>query len=147
MRCAPKSRSKAPVLSMTSMLDVIFLLLFYFAARSVKSQWEADLKVTLPQAKSAEARDDLYGELKLNVHKDGTLIVNDVQWSYEKLAQRLTHMARVYPEQTVFVRADKEASYETITRVIDTCRGAGVYNFSLATLGAPDEEPKAERAP
>ena len=93
MRFAPKSRSKAPTLAMTSMLDVIFLLLFYFAAMSIQAQWEYDMKVALPEAESAEVPSRLPGELVLNVHKDGKVIVNNMELSPEDLRRRLQRIA------------------------------------------------------
>ena len=43
-------------------------------------------------------------------------------------------MAEFYPGQPVVIRADRETSYDSLVKVIDTCRGAGVWNFSLATV-------------
>lgn len=133
MRFAPKSRSKAPTLAMTSMLDVIFLLLFYFAAMSIQAQWEYDMKVALPEAESAEVPSRLPGELVLNVHKDGKVIVNNMELSPEELRRRLQRIAEIYPDQTAVIRADKGTEYEKVVAVIDTCRSAGVWNFSLAS--------------
>lgn len=137
MRSAVKSRSKVPTLSLTSMLDVIFLLLFYFAAMSVQQQWEYDMDVSLPEAKTAAAPERLPGELVLNVHKDGKVIVNNMDLTLEDLGARLKRISEIFPDQTVVVRADADTQYDIVVKVIDTCRGAGVYNYSLATAGAP----------
>jgi biopolymer transport protein ExbD len=137
MRFAVKNRSKAPSLSLTSMLDVIFLLLFYFAAMSVQQQWEYDMQVSLPEAKTAVAPERLPGELVLNVHRDGKVIVNNMDLTLEDLGARLAKIAEIFPDQTVVLRADADTDYGIVVKVIDTCRGAGVYNYSLATAGAP----------
>lgn len=147
MRLALKNGSKAPTLSLTSMLDVIFLLLFYFAAMSIQSQWEADIKISLPEAKSAETPDRLPGELVLNVHKDGTVILNNMRLSSDELVYRLRRIAEIYPEQTAIIRADKGTEYEKVLAVIDTCRGAGVWNFALASKGEGEEDRKGTSAP
>ena len=147
MRFALKHRSKAPTLSLTSMLDVIFLLLFYFAAMSIQSQWESDIKVSLPEARSAETPDRLPGELVLNVHTNGTVVVNNMELAPEELQARLRRIAEIYPEQTAIIRADKGTEYEKVVAVIDTCRSAGVWNFALASKGAAGEEQKGASAP
>ncbi len=148
MRFVSKSRSRAPGLSMTSMLDVIFLLLFYFAAMSVQSQWESDIKVSLPEAKSAEAPDRLPGELVLNVRTDGTVYVNNMKLEPAELQKRLKRIAEIYPEQTAIIRADKGTEYEKVVAVIDICRSAGVWNFALASKGSSEEaEGKGTPAP
>ena len=43
-------------------------------------------------------------------------------------------VAEFYPGQPVVIRADRETSYDSLVKVIDTCRNAGVWNFSLATV-------------
>ncbi len=142
MRFAPKIRAKAPTLSLTSMLDVIFLLLFYFAAMSIQAQWESDIKVSLPEAKTAETPERLPGELILNVRTDGSVYVNAMKLEPDDLRARLQRIAEIYPEQTAVIRADKGTAYEKVVAVIDVCRSAGVWNFALASSGAgPKEEP------
>ena len=66
--------SKAPQLALTSMLDVIFLLLCFFVTVSVFSQWESEITIKLPSAATAEEPDRLPGEIIVNLDKDGNLI-------------------------------------------------------------------------
>ena len=47
MRFKTRARSKAPALALTSMLDVIFLLLCFFVTVSVFSQWESEISIQL----------------------------------------------------------------------------------------------------
>ena len=49
------------------------------------------------------------------------------------VSDKLAKIAKYYPGQAVIIRADRETSYEALVEVIDVCRGAGVWNFSLAT--------------
>ena len=127
-------RAKAPALALTSMLDVIFLLLCFFVTASVFSQWESEISISLPAASSAETPGRLPGEVILNVSKDGFVTVNARKLTLEDLGQRLTKVAEFYPGQPVVIRADRETSYESLVKVIDTCRNSGVWNFSLATV-------------
>lgn len=127
-------RTKPPALSMTSMLDVIFLLLCFFVTASVFSQWESEISISLPSASSAETPGRLPGEVILNVSKEGAVTVNARKLSLEELGARLAKVAEFYPGQPVVVRADRETSYDSLVKVIDTCRASGVWNFSLATV-------------
>ena len=125
--------SRPAALALTSMLDVIFLLLCFFVTASVFSQWESEISIQLPSAKTAEEPDRLPGEIIANIAKDGTVRVNGAALSLEDLGARLAKIARFYPGQAVILRADADARYESIVKVVDTCREAGVWNFSLAT--------------
>ena len=39
----------------------------------------------------------------------------------------------------MIIRADKEVRYETLVKLIDTCRASDIWNFSLATEGGEGE--------
>ena len=140
MRFSQRNRSKAPALALTSMLDVIFLLLCFFVTVSVFSQWESEISIKLPNAKTAEAPERLPGEIIVNLAKDGAISVNSVGLSLEELGARLAKVAKFYPGQPVIIRADKEVRYETLVKLIDTCRASDIWNFSLATEGGEGED-------
>ena len=73
------------------------------------------------------------GEIILNLNADGKVSVNGHALSLEEVTKRLTRIAENFPGQPVVIRADKTCSYETLMSLIDACRTANVWNFSLAT--------------
>ena len=125
--------SKAPSLALTSMLDVIFLLLCFFVTVSVFSQWESEISIKLPTAKTADPQERLPGEIIVNISKEGVIRVNAATMQLPDLKARLSRIAKFYPGQPVIIRADRETRYEALVGVVDACREAGVWNFSLAT--------------
>ena len=133
MKFNRRNRPKSPGLSLTSMLDVIFLLLCFFVTVSVFSQWENEISIKLPSAETSDEPDRLPGEIIVNLAKDGKVIVNGTLLELDDLQARLKKVAKFYPGQPVIIRADKELAYEKLVKVIDTCRAADVWNFSLAT--------------
>ena len=135
MKFKRNSRSHAPQLALTSMLDVIFLLLCFFVTVSVFSQWESEITIKLPSAATAEEPDRLPGEIIVNLDKDGKVSVNSKRLGLIELKDRLARVAKFYPDQAVIIRADKDVRYELLVGVIDTCRAANVWNFSFATDG------------
>ena len=134
-----KNRSRAPQLALTSMLDVIFLLLCFFVTVSVFSQWESEITIKLPTAATAEEPDRLPGEVIVNLDKEGRVTVNGKRLGLVELKDRLARVAKFYPDQAVIIRADREVHYEQLVGVIDTCRAANVWNFSFATDGEMDQ--------
>ena len=129
-----RRRAKTPAFALTSMLDVIFLLLCFFVTASVFSQWESEISISLPSASSSETPSRLPGEVILNVARDGSVTVNAKKLTLSDLGERLRKVADFYPGQPVVIRADRETSYDSLVKVLDTCRVAGVWNFSLATV-------------
>lgn len=132
-----KKPARSQGLEMTALMDVIFLLLCFFVTTSVFSQWESEIAITLPSAKSATVPGRMPGEIILNVSSGGMVSVNGQILSLDELTKRLSRLSKLYPGQPVVIRADKATSYESLVAVIDACRTADVWNFSLATK---DEE-------
>lgn len=133
MRFCRNHKSRSPVFALTSMLDVIFLLLCFFVTISVFSQWESEISIQLPSADTAIEPARLPGEIVVNLAKDGKISVNGQIWSLSELQSRLSRVAKFYPGQSVIIRADNSVKYETLVKLIDTCRAADIWNFSLAT--------------
>ena len=135
MNLEPTNKSKAPTLALTSMLDVIFLLLCFFVTVSVFSQWESEISIKLPSAKTSDEPERLPGEIIVNLDKTGFVKVNSAPMTLEDLQARLKRISKFYPGQPVIIRADKETKYDDLVKVIDACRAGDVWNFSLATEG------------
>ena len=133
MNFMKNKRSRAPAVQMASLMDIVFLLLCFFVTSSVFSQWETEVSITLPTAKSATIPGRMPGEIILNLNADGKVSVNGHALSLEEVTKRLTRIAENFPGQPVVIRADKTCSYETLMSLIDACRTANVWNFSLAT--------------
>jgi len=126
-------RPKAPAFALTSMLDVIFLLLCFFVTVSVFSQWESEISISLPSAKTAEEPERLPGEIIVNLDKEGVVTVNGAAMTHEELGRRLGRIARYFPGQPVIIRADRRTKYDDLVKTIDACRSGDIWNFSLAT--------------
>ena len=137
MTFSPQRKSRAPGIALTSMLDVIFLLLCFFVTVSVFSQWESEISIKLPNASTGEQPERLPGEIIVNLSKDGTIRVNGTSLTLDDLQTRLAKISKFYPGQPVIIRADRDTKYESLVAVIDSCRAADVWNFSLATENEP----------
>lgn len=133
MNFRKKSRGTLPALQMTAMMDVVFLLLCFFVTTSVFSQWENEIDIKLPTAKTATVPDRMPGEIILNVARDGSVTINQHALALDELSARLRRVVKFYPGQPVVIRADKATSYNSLIKVVDACRAADVWNFSLAT--------------
>ena len=126
-------RGVLPSFQMTSMMDIIFLMLFFFITTSVFSQWEYEINISLPSAQSGKVPDRLPGEIIINITADGRVSVNQQDLTMDALKTRLDRLARYFPGQPVVLRADKQTRYEDLIKVVDTCRKADIWNFSMAT--------------
>lgn len=132
-----------PGFQITPMLDVVFLLLCFFVATSVYSQWESAVDVQLPTAETGSTPDRLPGEIIINVDESGAIRVNERTLSADELLRRCRILAKNFPGHPVVVRADRRTPYENVMRVIDVCRKADIYAIRFSTGDAESAAPAA----
>ncbi len=137
MNFRTKTRLEPVGFQLTPMIDCIFLMLCFFLTSQVFSQWESEIDITLPTAKTSQTPQRLPGEIIVNIDKAGVTIVNGRALEADALASMLAQVAQLFPGQPVLIRADKATDYEHVVRVLDQCRQADIWNISFAT-GVPD---------
>lgn len=126
---------------MAPMVDVIFLLLIFFIAAAVYSQWESKLEIKVPTAETALDRSRYPGEAIINIDKDGRFYLNSIEFSASRLEELLSNLSNDYPDQPVVIRPDKETDCEYLIQIIDICAKTDIANISFATL-KPEEASK-----
>ncbi|MCS6771573.1 MAG: biopolymer transporter ExbD [Kiritimatiellae bacterium] len=118
---------------MAPMIDVVFLLLCFFVASQIFAQWEAEIDITLPTARTSEIPRRLPGEVILNIRANGDVVVNGRSLQSAELGTMLKRLAQLFPGQPVLIRADKSVAYQHVISVLDLCRQADIWNISFAT--------------
>lgn len=133
MNFRSRTRLEPVGFQLTPMIDCIFLMLCFFLTSQVFSQWESEIDITLPTAKTSQTPQRLPGEIIVNIDKGGTSIVNGRTLDDAALDRMLRELARIFPGQPVLIRADRTTDYEHVVRVLDLCRAADIWNISFAT--------------
>ncbi len=115
------------------MIDIMFLLLCFFIAAQIYAQWESEIDIKLPTAKTGEVPDRLPAEIIINIRESGETIVNQRLLGRSGLNDLLERIVAIYPGQPVLIRADKRTDYEHVIGVLDLCRQVDIWNISFAT--------------
>ena len=115
------------------MIDIMFLLLCFFIAAQIYAQWESEIDIKLPTAKTGEVPDRLPAEIIINVRESGEMVVNQRLLDRSGLNDLLERIVAIYPGQPVLIRADKRTDYEHVIGVLDLCRQVDIWNISFAT--------------
>mgnify|MGYP000042570266 CR=1 FL=1 len=115
------------------MIDIVFLLLCFFVTSQLFAQWESELDIQLPTAKSAKTPQRLPGEVILNIRADGTVVVSGQTFDAEGLDRLLGRLTELFPGQPGVLRADRATPYQHVIAVIDACRRAEIWNIAFAT--------------
>jgi biopolymer transport protein ExbD len=91
-----------------------------------------DLDITLPQAETRGAEDEL--RISVTLGEDGLLAVDEELVSLSRLGDALaSRIAKIDKDVLVVVRADAGASYETVQEILRQARAAGARRLAIAT--------------
>jgi biopolymer transport protein ExbD len=129
------------------MTDVVFQLLIFFLVTSTFAQLEVSKEVSLPVADTAVTKqNEGVTEILLNVLDDGRVKVGEDFYPVDRLAAELRRVAAENPDtdKKVLIRADKQAHYGKVMRIMAACAQADLWNVSFATY---QEEPNKPPAP
>jgi len=121
-------------LNLTSLIDVVFLLLIFFMVATTFLDPERAMELDLPRAESGQARDELPEELVLNVFRDGRVSLGGREVDDEALRSSLESAARRNPDTPVTIRGDAHVEHARIVSVMDACALSGLSNLSVGTL-------------
>ena len=140
MRLAPlRSRGK-PEVQIAPLIDVVFLLLIFYA---VTTQFVSDerLKLKLPEAETAEQAGQGAQERPpvIKVAADGTVFIDDEPVPPAQLEARIQRLVERTPDQSVILMGDRSSDYGVVVRVLDICRQVGATTIQMSAEKPPAE--------
>lgn len=121
-----------PSINLTSMLDVVMLLIIFFMVGTKFSEEERQTGIQVPTVSENLALSGQPDEIIVNVNVDGKVKVRSDELTLEGLKTMLAEAREVFPGQAVVIRGDGRGEYQTVMDVISTCKIAGIKNVSLA---------------
>ena len=130
---------RRPTINITSLIDVMFLLLIFFMVSSTFRE-HLGIDVTLPHAESAAEQTVETHEITVTV--EGEFFFGEQRVDDTGLRESIVTLLRDEPEAILVLRADEGASFGRVVRAIDIARSAGG-----ARLVIPTRYESAEAAP
>jgi biopolymer transport protein ExbD len=117
-------------IDMTPMLDVVFIMLIFFivTASFVK---ESGIDVNRPEAATAVQKDR--ANILVAISDSGEIWINKRQIDARAVQANIERLYAENPQGSVVIQADKKATTETLIKVMDAARAAGVFDVSIAT--------------
>ena len=124
-----------PNVDLTSLIDVVFLLLLFFMVSTTFDQ-QALLKIDLPDASAVDTPADLPEHLELVIDANGLMFLNDRQLvdSEERtIKAAFKKAAGDNKGLPLIMRADRETPHHYVVTVMDVAAQMGFSNLSIAT--------------
>jgi len=116
-------------IDMTPMLDVVFILLIFFivTASFVK---EAGIDVNRPEAATAVKKER--ANILVAISDKGDIWINKRKVDVRSVQANIERLKAENPQGSVVIQADKKSTTDTLIKVMDSARAAGVFDVSIA---------------
>ena len=121
--------TRSPRIEMLPLIDVVFLLLVVFIYTMLSMAVHKGLPVALPTSSSAEL--DRTAPVSITVTAAGDIFVDKAPVALADLTPLLRQRADTAHETGVLLFADRNLPYQTLFRVLDEVRRAGLTRISL----------------
>ncbi|MBC8515224.1 biopolymer transporter ExbD [bacterium] len=115
-RLSRSRKSEEATIEWVALIDMVFILLLFFAVTTTFASEEAGIDLQLPSASSGSAQPELR---VISIKKDGSIFYNDRFLSVGELGDVL---AQAGDGPSWEVRADRQADYEAVIGVLDQLR-------------------------
>ena len=123
-------------LSMTPLIDIVFLLLIFFLVTTRFEEQDHELEVMLPTASEAKPLVAKPKEIFININQDGAFFLAGKQVDEENVESLLTQADVNNPAgQTVVIRADRRCEWDRVVAAINACQRAGIHDIRPTTSG------------
>lgn len=131
MRIRRKMEEETPIINVSSLLDVMFILLIFFLATSTLQREEHDIKVNLPERSESGSLSSASRTIVINVRKDGSYYLQNRVRNLEDVRKDLSSAVEQNPNQKVLIRGDREALHGFVAAVVGACKTAGIHEANI----------------
>ncbi len=129
MRLQERPRRKT-VINITSLIDVIFMLLLFFMISSTFLE-QPGIKLELPAAKTEAVGEPQ--EYVLTVDRQGGLFLNRQAVDMDRLEAAIRGVLPKMKDAALVLKADQEISHGLVVRVMDLAKRGGVRKLIIGT--------------
>ncbi len=113
----------------TPMLDVVFIMLIFFIVTATFIK-EAGIDVDKPSAATAVVQEK--ASILIAIDAEDKIWINRRQVDVRSVRSIVERLHAENPKGTVVIQADRDSRNDTLVRVMDASRRAGVYDIALA---------------
>lgn len=117
-------------ISLTSLIDVVFLLLIFFMVTSSFVEVHRKLDLQLPEAKAADLEQKDRKPIQIELDREDRISMDGQDVTLTQLEAKLKDLQGT--RTAAIVRADRRLNHGKVTAVLGLCRDAGIREIAIA---------------
>lgn len=130
-------KRRSPVIIIVSLIDILAILLIFFIVTTTFKKNLPQLKIALPESKSAATSETKEQPVILEVKDEQTMQLDGQPVTADVLAAELRRVNEANPGRGIALQADEGVPFRVIVKIIDALRDAGIRN--LPAFARPPE--------
>ena len=133
MRIRTSESDSGELINISSLIDVMFILIIFFLVTTTFKEEEVDHLVNLPVEARNQSLTQTAGNLiKINIRENGAYVVMGKQVTEEDLSKWMGEQVETKPELKVLIRCDQDSKHLYLANVMSICRHVGVPKANIA---------------
>ncbi|MEI8010980.1 MAG: biopolymer transporter ExbD [Candidatus Omnitrophota bacterium] len=132
MKRRPRTRPLVAEINITPFTDVILVLLVIFML-ATPLIYQSNIKVKLPDAKSAEPHD--VGQVKqavVSITSEGMVYLDEKVVTLKELKGTILSLKKANPSLNVYLRSDQQTRFRDVVDVLDIMSTLGISSLDIA---------------
>ncbi len=123
-------KSKKLTLNLTSLIDVLFILIIFFAVSSTFLE-QPGIELKLPEAESSESYTTQ--KIILYIDKENNLFLNDHLITENTMIEEIRNLGKIKEEGSIVLKADTQVDHGEIIKIMDMLRKNKFYKLVIST--------------
>ncbi len=120
-----------PTLNLTSMIDVLFLLIIFFMVATKFDEMDRNIDVAVPEVAQAGENAPPRQPLVVTVAADGHIEFDGTPVTADELTSRLSAARTPLTEPTVVIHGDAKCPFQHVATALGACRQAGISELGI----------------
>jgi biopolymer transport protein ExbD len=134
-----RGRSKEePEINLVPLIDVMMVILIFLMITTTYSKY-TELKINLPTA-NAEKQRERPNEISVLVNEQGNYVIDHTPVVFsdvDQFADALRRAGATLKDPVVVISADAKATHQSVIRVMEAARVAGLTQITFTTQSGP----------
>jgi len=127
-----------PEINFIPLIDVLLVILIFLMVTTTY-QRISELQITLPEA-DADATKQRPKEINIGVDRDGRYVIDRSVFAFttpQAMADALKRAVGDAKDPVLIINADGQATHQSVVRVMEAARLAGLVHITFATQSSP----------
>jgi biopolymer transport protein ExbD len=121
-----------PTVNLTSMIDVVFLLIIFFMVGTRFTESESSLTLDLPRQQDGQSSPPSRDAKTVTMYRDGTIEMDRKSYSLVELTRTLQSLRKQNDKLAVLLKCDEGSTFQKVVQLRSAVRKSGVTRVAFA---------------